>query len=51
MMTMAWPWAMELQFEGQREEPRTRWFSQVLEYVKRRQKGWQEIEKVRLRED
>jgi hypothetical protein len=27
------------------ERPRTRWFSQVFEYIKNRENSWQEIEK------
>lgn len=56
MMTIVWhiktmdrtrilKWALE--FKGGRSMGGSRWFSQELEYVKKKQKSWQEFEKER----
>jgi hypothetical protein len=41
---------LKLKFKGKRPmgQPRTTWFSQVLEDMKNREKSWQEIRKERL---
>jgi hypothetical protein len=45
--------ALELQFKGKRPmvRPKARWFTQLLEDIKKREKSRQEIEKDTLWED
>jgi hypothetical protein len=42
--------ALEKRFKGRRllRQPRMRWFSQILRYIKKTGKSWQERQKERL---